>query len=96
MDPAYWEDPDKFNPDRFSKENRGNINPYSYLAFGQGPRNCIGMRFAKMEVKTALYYLLTNFVLEPTNRTVYPPLIDQEMILTTVKGGNWLRVKPRH
>lgn len=41
-DPDYFPDPEKFNPDRFSDENKGNIPAYSYLPFGDGPRNCIG------------------------------------------------------
>lgn len=42
-DPLYFPDPLKFDPDRFSEENRGNIDPDTYLPFGIGPRNCIGL-----------------------------------------------------
>lgn len=41
-DPEYFPEPQKFNPERFSDENRKKIPPFSYLPFGQGPRNCIG------------------------------------------------------
>lgn len=41
-DPEHFPNPDKFDPDRFSAENKGNMNPYTYLPFGIGPRNCIG------------------------------------------------------
>lgn len=40
-DEKYWEDATKFNPDRFSDENKDNITPGTYLPFGVGPRNCI-------------------------------------------------------
>ncbi|KAJ8928362.1 hypothetical protein NQ314_019093 [Rhamnusium bicolor] len=42
MDPKYFPEPNKFDPDRFSDENKGRIVPGSYMPFGIGPRNCIG------------------------------------------------------
>ena len=46
---------------RFSKENKGSIDPYLYMPFGIGPRNCIGMRFALMNMKLALTKVMQNF-----------------------------------
>jgi len=41
-DPKYYPDPERFDPERFSDENKHNINPLTYLPFGIGPRSCIG------------------------------------------------------
>jgi cytochrome P450 family 6 len=41
-DPEYFPNPEKFDPNRFSEENKSNILPCSYFPFGEGPRICIG------------------------------------------------------
>ncbi len=58
--PKYWQCPDQFDPDRFAGGSRS-IYPYSYVPFGGGPRNCIGMAFAQVEVKIVLARLLQKY-----------------------------------
>lgn len=54
---------------RFSKENKQSINPYTYLPFGAGPRNCLGMRFALVMVKLALVEVLQNYIFSVCEET---------------------------
>jgi cytochrome P450 len=49
-DEKYFSNPEKFDPENFSPEKKAERSPYTFLAFGQGPRNCIGMRFALLQV----------------------------------------------
>ena len=57
----YFKNADQFIPERFLPENRNQIIPYTYMPFGTGPRNCIGMRFALMEIKLAMAHILMRF-----------------------------------
>ncbi|GFS55307.1 cytochrome P450 3A21 [Trichonephila inaurata madagascariensis] len=72
QDPKLFPNPDKFDPDRFTAEERAKRDPYAYLPFGAGPRNCVGMRFALMEIKICLAYAVANFELFKCSETQVP------------------------
>ncbi|CAH0750663.1 unnamed protein product [Diatraea saccharalis] len=94
-DPKYFPNPMKFDPERFSDENKHSIVPFSYMPFGLGPRNCIGSRFALCEVKVMLYQLLLHFEIQPCERTCIPPEFVPGKFNLGLKGGNWVRLKIR-
>ncbi|XP_075550556.1 cytochrome P450 3A19-like [Dermacentor variabilis] len=71
-DPEYFPEPDAFKPERFSDENVGSIRPYTYLPFGAGPRNCIGMRLGLHAVKVALLHSIHKVQFVRTEKTQVP------------------------
>lgn len=66
-DPKYYMEPEKFDPDRFSAENKHMINQFTFLTFGVGPRSCIGQRFALMEMKLIVAEVLQRYEFESCN-----------------------------
>ncbi|KAK8788082.1 hypothetical protein V5799_022139 [Amblyomma americanum] len=60
-DPQYWNEPEKFDPDRFSPENKTLIDPVVYQPFGLGPRMCIGQRLALIEIASVTSQVLHHF-----------------------------------
>jgi len=85
-DPAFWEDPWKFDPERFSIENRDKIIEMTYLPFGDGPRNCIGRRFALMEAKMALVEVFRRYKVSICDQTPEPLPIRNKGLTLAVEG----------
>ncbi|XP_037948832.1 cytochrome P450 9b2-like [Teleopsis dalmanni] len=95
MDEQYFENPDVFDPERFSDDNKGNIKPFTFLPFGAGPRNCIGNRYALMQAKAMLYYLVINCKLERSEKTVKDIFNDMRGFNVNPQGGFWIRFVSR-
>lgn len=56
-----YPEPEKFDPERFNPERKENKRPFSLIGFGGGPRICIGIAFAKMEMKIVAAHLLRGY-----------------------------------
>ncbi|XP_037872543.1 cytochrome P450 CYP9A22 isoform X1 [Bombyx mori] len=93
--PEYYPEPYKFDPERFSEENKRNIKPFTYLPFGTGPRNCIGSRFALCEVKVMLYQLLQQIEVLPSDKTKVRAKLAKDTFNVKIEGGHWIRLKLR-
>lgn len=65
-DPKYYDEPKKFKPERYSEEQKAGKGfvEMPNLTFGDGPRNCLGMRFGKLQSKIAIVLLLRKFRFE--------------------------------
>ncbi|CAH2094092.1 unnamed protein product [Euphydryas editha] len=62
--PEYFPEPEQFRPERFYGEEKKNIKPFTYMPFGEGPRICIGLRFAKMPITAGILTVLKNHSVE--------------------------------
>lgn len=84
--PKYWPDPHKFDPERFSPEAQEKHTPFTYLPFGGGPRICIGMRLAQMELKMAMVQILRKFKFVPCEKTEDVIVFNNSPLLTPQNG----------
>ncbi|KAL9694907.1 hypothetical protein quinque_014192 [Culex quinquefasciatus] len=94
-DPRYFSDPEVFDPDRFASDRRDDLGDFVLMAFGIGPRLCLGNRFALMEIKTMFFWLLTKFELTRSDKTQHPPKLGKSLMIPEVKDGYWLNLKLR-
>ena len=86
----FWDDPETFNPDRFSPE-KSIRHPYAYIPFATGARSCIGRHFALNEMKVVLSMLLLRyrFVADPTAPKTYW----KDLAVSRPAPGVWVRLE---
>jgi cytochrome P450 len=94
MDPKLFPNPEKFDPERFSAENKGNIVTGSFIPFGQGPRMCLGKNFIRVEGKCFLANLIRSFRILPTEKTPKDLVWDIEG-QGKIKNGLWVKLEKR-
>ncbi|CAG2117506.1 unnamed protein product, partial [Medioppia subpectinata] len=85
IDPDHFPEPMEFKPERFLPDNIDTINPYTYLPFATGPRNCIGFRFALLELKYTLVKLLCRYEFVACNETKNLECFNQLIQLASLK-----------
>ncbi|KAM9352628.1 thromboxane-A synthase [Symphorus nematophorus] len=94
-DPEHWPEPEKFIPERFTPEAKASRHPFVYLPFGAGPRNCVGMRLAQLEIKMALVRLFRTFSIVVCSETKVPLELKSSSTLGP-KNGIFVKIQRRH
>ena len=90
--PKTWKDPYDFIPERFELNNFMDLNPFAFMSFSAGPRNCIGQKFAMLEMKSTISKVLRHFEIE--SEPGFEPALKPEIVLKSSNGIK-LRLKAR-
>ncbi|KAL9885289.1 cytochrome P450 4d2-like isoform 1-T1 [Glossina fuscipes fuscipes] len=90
-DPKYFSNPDDFLPERFLSENTTKMHPFAFVPFSAGPRNCVGQKFAMLEMKMIIGKVLRDYEILPLGPDIMPIM---SLILRSTTGMN-LGLKPR-
>ena len=91
-DPRFYQDPERFDPDRWTPEFRAALPKFAYFPFGGGPRQCIGESFAWMEL-----ILLVATISQHWRLRLVPghPVVPQPLITLRAKHGMRMTVERR-
>ncbi|XP_017082821.1 probable cytochrome P450 6a18 [Drosophila eugracilis] len=93
-DPSIYPEPYEFRPERFSPEESAKRSSVAWLPFGEGPRNCIGLRFGQMQARIGLALLIKNFKFSTCPETADPLSFDpNSSILLGLKCGIHLKLE---
>ncbi|EDW91090.1 probable cytochrome P450 6a21 [Drosophila yakuba] len=92
-DEKLYANPNTFDPDNFSPERVKERDSVEWLPFGDGPRNCIGMRFGQMQTRIGLALLIKDFKFSVCEKTTIPMKYNKEMFLIASESGIYLKAE---
>jgi len=92
-DPEIYPEPEKFKPERFTDEAIAARPSCTWLPFGEGPRNCIGLRFGLMQACVGLAYLIRGYKFSVSTETQIPMKFVVKSILLSAENGIHLKVE---
>ncbi|TMW51327.1 hypothetical protein DOY81_003568 [Sarcophaga bullata] len=92
-DPEFYPQPDEFQPERFAPDIAKQRDPVVFLPFGDGPRNCIGERFGRLQSLLGLAYLVKHFRFSTCPKTQIPMTRDPKSLAYVPKNVTYLYVE---
>ncbi|TDG43571.1 hypothetical protein AWZ03_009999 [Drosophila navojoa] len=97
LDEEYFPNPQAFKPERFMQPDAAKMYREQgvFMGFGDGPRICIGMRFALTQIKAAAVEVLTKFNVRVNPKTIKDNEYEPTAFITTLRGGIWLDFESR-
>lgn len=91
-DSRIYPKPEVFDPERFTDDAIAARHPMNWLAFGDGPRNCIGARFANYQSKVGLIKILRHYKVEVCDKTQIPYVFDPKSFLLAPTNGIHVKI----
>ena len=88
----HWNDPERFDPDRWTRERSRGRHRFAYFPFGGGPRHCIGKHLAMLEAQLIVATVASEYHLEFTGDT---PIELQPTLTAHPRGEMSMRVEAR-
>nr|XP_003701310.1 PREDICTED: cytochrome P450 6k1-like [Megachile rotundata] len=92
-DPEYYPDPDKYDPLRFTEENKQKRPNFTYFPFGEGPHICIGSRLGLMQSKLGIVQVIKDYEVMPCDKTTVPMVLDPRGLTTTARDGLYVKFR---
>jgi len=89
-DEEFFPNPQKFDPERFNSENGGEKKYRDmgvFLPFGEGPRTCLGQKFALAQIKICMFELIRNFEITVSDKTRKDNLYSPKTFFSFLDGG---------